>query len=328
MRPVASALAAAAPLAVSLAAIAVGVVILSPDGAFPQTRTLRIVVPFAPAGGTDTLARLVANHITRAHGTTVVVENRPGAGTVIATEAVARAAPDGNTVLIVGNSFVINPNMKKLSYDPLTSFEPICHLTRSPNIVAVHSASRFRTLADLNYTARAQPGKLTMAVNGPATSQHIGFEMLKRVAKIDLAFVPFQGGGPAVNALLGQHVDSLYSNYPTASGLLKAGKLRALAVGSRARIAPMPELPTVAESGYKDYEEDVWFGVVAPAGTPKDSLSQLAAWFTEAIQSPDIKSKLAAQELYSVGACGEDFAAHLRKQHANYGRIIREAKIK
>ena len=134
--------------AVILAVAVILVVTRSPD-AWSQTRTIRIVVPFAPAGGTDILARLVANHISRVHGPTVVVENRPGAGTVIATEAVARAAPDGNTVLIVGNSFVINPNMKKLNYDPLTSFEPICHLTRSPNIVAVHAQSPRRTLADL-----------------------------------------------------------------------------------------------------------------------------------------------------------------------------------
>ena len=293
-----------------------------------QSRTIRMVVPFAPAGGTDILARLVANHISRVHGPTVVVENRPGAGTVIATEAVARAAPDGNTVLIVGNSFVINANMKKLSYDPLTSFEPICHLTRSPNVVAVHAASPHRTLADLVSAARANPGKITMAVNGPATSQHIGFEMLKHAAKINLAFVPFQGGGPATNALLGQHVDSLYSNYPTAAELLTTGKLRALAVGSRARIEPMPDLPTVAESGYKDYEEDVWFGVVAPARTPKDVISQFTAWFAEAVQDPDVKSKLAAQGLYPVGLCGADFAAYLRKQHAEYGRIIRDANIR
>jgi len=307
---------------------AVTVIAAVSTSARSQSRTIRMVVPFAPAGGTDILARLVANHITRVHGPTVVVENRPGAGTVIATEAVARAAPDGNTVLIVGNSFVINANMKKLNYDPLTSFEPICHLTRSPNVVAVHATSPHRTLADLVGAARSNPGKITMAVNGPATSQHIGFEMLKHAAKINLAFVPFQGGAPAVNALLGQHVDSLYSNYPTAAELLTTGKLRALAVGSRARIEPMPDLPTVAESGYKDYEEDVWFGVVAPARTPGNALSQFTAWFTEAVQDPDVKSKLAAQGLYPVGLCGADFAAYLRKQHAEYGRIIRDANIR
>ncbi len=131
-----------------------------------------------------------------------------------------------------------------------------------------------------------------------------------------------------MNALLGQHVDSLYSNYPTAAAALATGKLRALAVGSRSRIEPMPDLPTVAESGYQDYEEDVWFGVVAPAKTPKAVVAQLAEWFAQAVQAPEVKSKLAAQELYPVGLCGEDFAAHLRKQHADYGRIIREVTIK
>ena len=315
------------PTAVVLvAAVATFVGARGPD-AWAQTRTIRIVVPFAPAGGTDILARLLANYISRVHGLTMVVENRPGAGTLLATEAVARAVPDGNTVLIVGNSFIINPNLKKQSYDPLTSFEPICHLTRSPNVVAVHSASRVRTLADLVEAARAMPGKLTMAVNGPATSQHIGFEMFKRVAKIDLAFIPFQGGAPAVNALLGQHVDSLFSNYPTASEQFKTGKLRALAIGSRARMEAMPDLPTIAESGYKDYEEDVWFGVVAPAKTPQNIVAQLAVWFAEAVQAPEVKSKLALQELYPVGLCGADFAAHLRKQHVDYGRLIREASI-
>jgi len=312
---------------IGLIAAAIAIAAMS-TSARSQSRSIRMVVPFAPAGGTDILARLVANHISRLYGPTVVVENRPGAGTVIATEAVARAAPDGNTVLIVGNSFVINANMKKLNYDPLTSFEPICHLTRSPNVVAVHATSPHRTLADLVGAARSNPGKITMAVNGPATSQHIGFEMLKHAAKINLAFVPFQGGAPAVNALLGQHVDSLYSNYPTAAELLTTGKLRALAVGSRARIEPMPDLPTVAESGYKDYEEDVWFGVVAPAGTPKEVIAQFTAWFAEAVQAPDVKAKLAGQGLYPVGLCGADFAAYLRKQHAEYGRIIRDANIR
>jgi tripartite-type tricarboxylate transporter receptor subunit TctC len=293
-----------------------------------SSRTLRIVTPFAAGGGTDILARLLADQIGRAHGVTVVVENRPGGGTVIATEAMSRAAPDGNSVLIVGNSFVINPNLKPLNYDPLTSFEPICHLTRSPNVVAVHSASRYRTLADLIDAARARPGQITAAVNGPATSQQIGFEMLKRAAGVDLAYIPFQGGAPAVNALLGQHVESIYSSYPSASEQIKAGTLRALAVGSRARIEPMPELPTVAESGYKDYEEDVWFGVVAPAKTPQPMLTQLAAWFSAAVQAPEVKVKLATQELYPVGSCGADFAAHLRKEHEKYGRIIRQANIK
>lgn len=221
-----------------------------------QPRTIRLMTPFAPGGGTDILARLVADHISRTQGVTIVIENRPGGGTVIATEAMSRAAPDGNNALIVGNSFVINPNLKKLNYDPLTSFEPICLLTRSPNVVVVHSASRYRSLTDLADAARAKPGQVTAGVNGPATSQQIGFEILKRVAGVDLAYIPFQGEAPAVNALLGQHVESIYSSYPSASEQIKAGTLRALAVGSRQRIEPMPNLPTVAEA-YPGYEEDV-----------------------------------------------------------------------
>jgi tripartite-type tricarboxylate transporter receptor subunit TctC len=292
------------------------------------SRTVRLTSPFAAGGGTDILARLLADQISRTRGVTMVVENRPGGGTVIATEAMSRAAPDGNSLLIVGNSFVINPNLKKLNYDPLTSFEPICHLTRSPNVVAVHSASRYQTLADLIDAARTKPGQVTAAVNGPATSQQIGFEMLKRVAGVDLAYIPFQGGAPAVNALLGQHVESIYSSYPSASEQIRAGKLRALAVGSRERIEPMPNLPTVAESGYKDYEADIWYGVLAPANTPKETVSQLAGWFTAAMQAPDIKPKLLGQGLYPVGLCGADFAAHIRKQRDDYGRVIGEAKIK
>jgi len=303
--------------AIALAAIGL-VPAAGPGDAWAQARTIKIVVPFAPAGGADILARLMADHVGRIYGPTVVVENRPGGGTVIGTEVVARAAPDGNTLLLMGNSFVINPNLKALSYDPLTSFEPICHLTRSPNVVVVHAASRHRSLADLIDAARARPGEVTMGVNGPATSQQIGFEMLKRAANVNLAYIPFQGGAPAVNALLGQHVDSIYSNYPTSAEQISAGKLRALAVGSQSRIEPMPELPTVAEAGYRDYEEEVWFGMVAPARTPKEAIALLSAWFAEAVNTPEVKAKLAVQGLYPVGICGADFAAHLRKEHEKY----------
>jgi tripartite-type tricarboxylate transporter receptor subunit TctC len=313
---------------VAVAVAALVIAGLGADGASAQTRTIKIVVPFAPGGGTTIVARLLADHISRVHGPTMVVENRPGGGTVIATEYASRAAPDGATVLMIGNSFVINPNLKALSYDPLRSFDPVCQLTTSPNVVAVNAASRFRTLADLIDAARAKPGEVTTGVNGPATSQQIGFEMLKRAANVNLAYIPFQGGAPAVTALLGQHVDSIYSNLPTAAEQISSGKLRALAVGSRTRTEPMLELPTVAESGYPDYEEDVWFGLVAPAGSPRAMIAEYAAWFAKAIQAPDIKVKLAVQGLYPAAHCGADFAAYLRKEHEKYGRIIRAAGIK
>jgi tripartite-type tricarboxylate transporter receptor subunit TctC len=314
--------------AAALIAITVSGLALTTISARSQaTRTIKIVVPFAPGGGADALGRLMADQIGQVHKLTMVVENRPGAGTLIATEAVSRAAPDGRTVLMVANSFVINPGLKKLNYDPLTSFEPVCFLTRSPNVVVVNSTSHYRSLGDLMSAARAKPGELTMAFQGPGTSQHIAFEKLKRAANIDMGSVPYLGAAPATNALLGQHVTSLFVNYPSVAEQVKAGRLRALAVASRARIESQPNVPTVAEAGHKDFEEDVWFGLVVPAKTPKDTVAQLEAWSTAALQAPDVKAKLALQELYPAGMCGADFAAHLRKQYEDYSRVIREAKI-
>jgi tripartite-type tricarboxylate transporter receptor subunit TctC len=281
-----------------------------------------------PGGGTDILARLLAEQIGRAQGPTMVVENRPGAGTIIATEAASRAAPDGNTVLVIANSFVINPNLKRLNYDPLTSFEPICFLTRSPNVLVVNTSSPYRAVADLLNAARVKPGTLTLASVGPATTQHIAIEVLKRVANVNMIYVPYPGDAPAVSALLGEHVTSAMVTYPAAAEQLKAGKLRALATASRSRIEPLPDVPTVAESGYQDYEADTWFGVVAPAKTPAETISQLAGWFSSAVQATETKPKLIAQGHFPVAICGADFAAHLRKQYDDYGRVIREANIK
>jgi len=315
--------------AAALSVISASVNALSGHDAWSQTtRTIKIVVAFAPGGTADILARLLAEQISRAQGLTMVIENRPGAGTVLGTEAASRAAPDGNTVLIVANSFLINPNLKKLNYDPLSSFEPICYLTRSTFVIAVNSASPYRTLADLLNAARAKPGDLTMASAGPATTTHIAFEMLKRAANVNMTFVPYPGDTPAVNALLGEHVTSVFTSYLTVVEQLKAGKLRALAIASRTRVEALPDVPTVAESGYKDYEAEGWNGLVAPAKTPKETVSQLAGWFTAAMQVPEVRAKLVVQGLYPVGTCGADFAAHLRKKYDDYGRAIREANIK
>src|SRR5262249_42369979 len=204
------------------------------QGAWSQTtRTIKLVVPFPPGGVADVLARLLAEQIGRAQGPTFVVENRPGAATMIATGAVSRAAPDGNTVLLVGNNFLIAPHLKKTSYDPRTSFESICHLARSTFIIAVNSTSSYHSLADLLSAARAKPGELTLGSAGPATASHIAFELLKRISKFDMTFVPYAGDTPAVNALLGDHVTSVFANFPSAAEQSKSGKLRALATTSR-----------------------------------------------------------------------------------------------
>jgi tripartite-type tricarboxylate transporter receptor subunit TctC len=313
-------------IAVSLTFVAAAAV---DHGAWSQTaRTIKLVVPFPPGGGADILARLVAEQIGRAQGPAMVVENRPGAGTVIATEAASRAAPDGSTVLVVANSFVINPNLKQLNYDPLTNFEPICFLTRSPNVIAVNASSPYRTLADLLNAARNNPGVFTMASVGPATTQHIAIEVLKRMAGVNMIYVPYPGDAPSISALLGEHVTSAIVTYPAAAEQLKAAKLRALAATSRSRIELLPDVPTVAESGFQEYEADTWFGVVAPAKTPAETISQLAGWFSSAVQATETRPKLIAQGHFPVAICGADFAAHLRKQYDDYGRAVRAANLK
>jgi tripartite-type tricarboxylate transporter receptor subunit TctC len=314
-----------------LAAVAAAVVLVGLSGhdARPQSaRTIKIVVPLAPGGGADILARLLAEHIGRTHTAGVVVENRVGAGSVIGTEAVSHAAPDGNTLLINTPNLVIAAHLRKLSYDPLTSFEPICKLVNSPTVVAVNITSPYRTLADLLNAARGRPGDLTLASVGPATTLHISSEKLKRATQVDMTYIPFSGSGPTVNALLGEHVTAVFAEYPAVAEQLKAGKLRALATGSPTRIDPLPELPTVAESGYPGFEVDVWWGVFAPALTPKETASQVASLFARAVQAPEMKTKLVALGFYPVGMCGADFAAYMRRQYDEYGRVIREANIK
>lgn len=289
--------------------------------------TIRIIVPLPPGGAGDIVARLLAEPVGHAAEHTVLIENRPGAGSVIGTEAVARAAPDGNTLLINAPYLLIAPHVKKVGYDPLTSFEPICYLVSSPGVIVVNTNSPYRTLGDFLAAAKAQPGTLTMASVGPATAQHLGLEKLKRAAGVDLTYVPYSGGAPAINALLGGHVTAVFAEYAPLAEHIKAGTLRALATSARSRIEQMPDLPTVAESGYPGYEVDLWWGLFAPARTPSGSVGRLSRWFAEALQSPDIRKKLAAQGFLPVAMCGADFAAVLRKQYEDYGRIVREAKI-
>jgi tripartite-type tricarboxylate transporter receptor subunit TctC len=308
----------------------ISVIPLALDGhdARSQTTTIKVLVSFPPGGSADSLARLLGEQISKTQGLTVLIENRPGAGASIAYEAVARAAPDGNTLVIGANSIVINPILRKVNYDPLTSFEPICYLLSSPQVFVVNSTSSYRTLSDLVVAARAKPGELTLASVGPATTQHIGIEQFKHMAKVNLTYIPYLGGAPAINALLGEHVTSVFANYSEVGEQLKAGKLRALATASRARIEPLPEVPTVAELGYKDYEVEVSYGVLAPAKTPKERVSQLASWFTAAMQAAEVKPKLLVQGLYPVGICGTDFAVHIRRQYDEYARVFKEANIK
>ena len=290
-------------------------------------RTIKIIVPSSVGGGADILGRLLAEQISRTQNVTMVVENRPGASNTVGTEAAARAAPDGNTLLIATPEFVINPHLRKLNYDPLNGFTPGCYLARSPQIFVVNGESSYRTLDDLLDTARASPGQLTLASAGPVSSTRLAFEALKYAANIDMVYVPYQGSAPAINALLARQVTSVLASYPNVIELLKTGTLRALATTSPTRIKEIPDVPTVAEYGFKGYESEIWFGFVVPAKTPGVIVSQLADWFTTALKTPEIKTKLETLGLFTVGFCGADFAAFIQKQYDEFGHTIRKTNL-
>jgi tripartite-type tricarboxylate transporter receptor subunit TctC len=317
-------------LALSIAAVALLSLLAATDqSAWSQAaRTIRVVISVPPGGSIDLLFRMLADQISSTKGQTVLVESRPGAGGIIAAEAVARATPDGSTLLSNNNGMIISSILRKVNYHPRDSFEPICYLVTTPQIIVVNSASPYRTLAELVTAARAKPAELSIASVGPQTTQHIGIERLKQLAGANLTYVPYPGGATTLNALLGSHVTSAVLNWSEVGEQVSAGKIRALATMALQRIEPLPELPTVAESGYRDFETDVWFGVVAPAKTPNETVSQLIDWFRTALLAPEVTRKLVAQALYPNPKCGADFDAHLRRQSDLYTRLIRELNFR
>ncbi len=285
-----------------------------------ENGVIKVVLPVPPGGAGDIIARLLTDQVGRLNNRSFTIETRPGAGTMIGTEAVARAAADGKTLLINAPFLLIGPHLRKLTFDPLTGLDPVCYLVSSPGVLAVNAASPYATFADLIQAVRARPGQMT-------TTHHIGFEKLKRDSGLDFIYVPFSGGGPAINALLGNHVTAVLAEYAPLSEHLKAGTLRPIAVTSTARVPPLPDVPTIAES-YPGFEVDFWWGLFAPAHTPQALISQLADWFTGAMQTPEIETKLHELGFFPAGICGQDFAALLRKQYEDYGRVIHSANIR
>jgi tripartite-type tricarboxylate transporter receptor subunit TctC len=296
--------------------------------AWPQSgQTIRLILPFPPGGPADAMARLVAEQVGTSGGPTMVVESHPGAGTEIGTEYVFRSDPDGNTLGIISNSFVVLPLIRKLNYDPFADFAPICELASFPPLIVVNGDSPYHTLADFINAAHAQPGVLTLGTIGPATSTQLAFEMLKYKAKANITFVPFAGYTPAVQAVLGNQITAAIADLSTLQGQIQTGKLRALATTARARVASLPNVPTVAESGY-DVKQEFFGGVVAPAKTPKETIARLTELFKTALQAPKIKEKFASLGFFAGGECGANYTAILRKDYADYGQIIRDANLK
>jgi tripartite-type tricarboxylate transporter receptor subunit TctC len=269
---------------------------------------------------------MIADQINKSQDFTVVIENKPGEGTLTATDVVARSPADGNTVLVTNLALLINAHLRKTDYDPLTSFEPICRLVNSASFIAVNSSSPYHTLSDFIDAARAKPGELTAAIN-PASGPHIAFEALKRRANVDIIFVPYAGSAPAVANLLGGRVTAMADNYVAMSEYVNAGKLRVLATFARNRIESLPNVPTAAESGYKDVEYEGWWGLFAPAKTPKESVARLVRWSTAATHAPGVRQKLDALGLFQVDMCGAEFAELLRQQYDYFGQVIRQTNI-
>ena len=304
------------------------VLVLSGSGAWSQAaRTIKMVVPFPPGGAIDVLARIVAEQVGKLQGPAIVIENRPGAGTEIGTDVVVRSKADGSTLLMGSDASLVVPHMRKVSYDFFNDLIPICSLASVPTVIVVNKDSPYRTFDALLQAARAKPGALTYG-SAPGSVLNVGFEMLAHAANFSMTFVPFGGTPPAVNALLGGHIDAAMVDYPAAAGQLRSGDLRALATGAHKRIEDMPDVPTVAESGYKDYELELWYGPFAPAKTPAELVTQMQSWFTQATQAPEIKTRLAALQFSPTIKCGADFATFLRKRSDDFGRAIRDAKIK
>ncbi|HSC23056.1 MAG TPA: tripartite tricarboxylate transporter substrate binding protein [Casimicrobiaceae bacterium] len=289
------------------------------------TKPIRLVVPFPPGGTTDILARAVAQKLSEAWNEQVVVDNRPGAGGNIGADLVAKAAPDGYT-LVMGTvgTHAINPNLyAKMPYDHVKDFAPVILVAGVPNVLVVNPSLPVHSVKELIDYAKANPGKLNFASSGNGTSIHLSGELFKTMAGVQMTHVPYKGSAPALSDLMGGQVQLMFDNLPSSLGLIKAGKLRALAVTSASRAAALPDVPTIAESGLPGFEASSWFGILAPAGTPHEVVAKLngavAAW----LATPEAKEKLLAQGAIAAGGTPEAFAKHIDSETAKWAKVVK-----
>jgi tripartite-type tricarboxylate transporter receptor subunit TctC len=292
-------------------------------------KTVRIIVPYTAGGAGDVLARVLGQSISEATGLTIVVEDKPGASSMIGSDYASRATPDGTTILLVENPFILSAVLHPVGhYDPVKTFDPICYLADTPAVLAVSATSDIKTLADFVAAAKTKPGALSYGSTGPASTVHIAAELWKRAAGIDVTYAPFPGSPPAMQAVMGGHITAVIANYSDLKSQLSAGGLRPLAVPAAKRAESLPDVPTLEELGYKNIEGAVWFGFVAPAGTPKDIVAEFIAYFTAATRIPDVKSKLNAQGLFISVTCGDQFGKFIASETEKYTRLTHEFDIK
>jgi tripartite-type tricarboxylate transporter receptor subunit TctC len=291
-------------------------------------KPIKIVVPYAAGGTGDVVTRVLGQAITQKSGQTVVVEDRPGASSIVGTEFVSRATPDGSTILLVENPFILSAILFPGHYDALTSFEPLCYVAATPAVLAVSSKSEIHGLADFIKFAKSKVGAASYGSTGPASIAHIAGEILRRDAKIDMTYVPYPGSPPAMNATLAGTITAVMANYSDLKGQIDSGALRPIAVPAKNRSPSLPNVPTLAESGFSDLDAAVWFGFVAPAKTPKDVVTQLSQSISDAVQSPAVVDRLKGQGLFINLYCGAQFGSFLADQHKTYAQFTREFDIK
>lgn len=301
----------------------------APKGAPYPAKPVRIVVGYAPGGATDIVGRLVAQKLQEATGQTFFVENRPGASATIASEMVARSAPDGYTLIIAATtSHSILPSLMKLTYDPQRDFAPVTQLVTSPLLLALHPSLPIRSVADMIKLARARPGQLTFGAGGTGTPPHLAGELFKQMTGVDMLYVPYKGEAPAISDLLGGQISLIFSNTVAVLPQVQAGRLRGIAVTAPARLATLPEFPTVAESGLPGFTVESWFGLVGPAGMPDAVVSRLNTETVRAMTQPDLRTRLANQGLFVVTGAPKDLITLMQTETAKWAKVVKAAGIK
>ncbi len=295
--------------------------------AYPS-KPVRLIVGFTPGGGVDINARLLASKLSEIFGAQVIVENKPGAGTNIANEFVARSAPDGYTLLVNTAAVAINMSLyKQPGFDTLRDFSAVSIFSTSPNILVVNSQVPMRSVAELLAQARAAPGKLNYSSAGAGSTQHLSGELFKTLTRTDIVHIPYKGTAPALTALIGGEVQLSYANIPAISAHVKSGRLRPLATTGPKRAELMPEVPTMKESGV-DMDVVVWYGVLAPAATPREIVARLADAIAKAAHSPDIRQRLVEQGAEPMGNTPEEFSRQLRQEVATWAAVVKASGAK
>ena len=292
-------------------------------------RPVRMIIPFSPGGSNDIMGRLVAGKLTQSMGEQVVVDNRPGASGIIGTDIAAKSAPDGYTVLVMSLTFAVNPSLhSKLPYDTAKDLIPVTLIASAPLMLVVHPSLPTKTVKEFIAYTKANPGKLNFGSGGPGSTPHLAGEMLKSMAGIKMAHIPYKGGGPALADLVGGQIQLMLENIPSTLPFVKSGKLRGLAITSKQRSPTVPDMPTLDEAGVKGFDLTGWNGLFVPRGTPRAIINLLHAETVKALAAPDVKQRLAAMSAVGGGESPAQFSAFVKAETEKWAKISKEAGLK